>query len=510
MGGKGGVCVLRESLTVLVPDEIEINKPDLKRISISVVIASQRADGFLTALSASPPGSRDAGEDLVALASEPLPDSPRLSALHLSTDELKAGLEAGDEETAAYLARAGVCREVEVDIGELHLEDGATSFVTVTAHAMLRGRRVRQSVQVPIRFSALPEVPGWYGGDGHVHTQWSPDVVLLPISRRVRYARNNGFGFIIITDHEDGVGEAWSRPGGYCAQCRAAEEEYGIPVLPGIEIDTSVGGHCLAYWLDEDAPSAPANGKLDARGLLREIERHNYPRSYGVVAHPFALRQKWRDWTVENFVGLEIINRSRKSSSQAVAKWFELLHRDLPRTLRTGKFVVGLANSDCHNLQEPGGRGFTWIRPLGAQPVRETGTGDAPDTPKRSTLTREDVWRTLRQGRAVASGSKDLGFFTLNGAGIGEIASAFAGSTLSFTFEWHPAGGRTCRKITLFSGDGGRVVLSPGRPKLPLRYETRCPRESTFYVAKFEFSGPGRSKPSEVWTNPVFLRVTGI
>ncbi|NLA60206.1 MAG: hypothetical protein GX863_03775 [Firmicutes bacterium] len=480
----------RSDLAVFVPDEIEINRLPADAVTVPVIVASRLADGMVTSLSVS--AFEKTSETRAVLP---------LAALSLSPEEVRAGLDAGDAETVAQVSKRVAYRHVALNVGGLPLENGSTSFVTVTVDAVLSGRRTREIVRLPLHVTTLPEVPGWYGGDGHVHTQWSPDVILLPLAQRARYARDNGFGYIIITDHEDGIGERWGGAQGYCSQCRAAEDEYGIPVLPGVEIGASGGGHCLAYYMDETEASAPSNRMFEAKVLLDKIEEHNRPLSYGIVAHPFERRERWRDWSVRNLAGMEIINRSRKSRPEAVDKWFEFLRRDLSRTLRTGEFVVGVANSDCHNLMEPGGRGFTWIKPV------SLGTGHDTSS-KRAPLTRETVWKTLREGRAALSGSKDLGFFTLNGAGIGEIAHAHAGSTLSFTLECHPSGGRRCRKITIFSGDGGQTVLRPGRPGTPVRLQARCPRTSTFYVARFDFASPGGRRPSEVWTNPVFVRVT--
>ena len=94
--------------------------------------------------------------------------------------------------------------------------------------------------------------------------------------------------------------------------------------------------------MDETEASAPSNRMFEAKVLLDKIEEHNRPLSYGIVAHPFERRERWRDWSVRNLAGMEIINRSRKSRPEAVAKWFEFLRRDLSRTLRTGEFVAYL------------------------------------------------------------------------------------------------------------------------------------------------------------------------
>ncbi|HHX29340.1 MAG TPA: hypothetical protein GX716_10090 [Firmicutes bacterium] len=480
----------RHSLVVFVPEEIEINRLPVGNISIPVIAASREGDGFVTSVSVSA-----FGRTCEATTASPL------TALHLRPEEVRAGLDRGDLETTNLISEHGAFQPLELDVHGIPMDDGTGSFATIEVRAIVSGREAMEIIRVPLQVTSLPNVPGWYGGDGHVHTVWSPDVVLLPISQRARHARDNGFGFIIIADHEDGIGRKWGMSGGYCDQCRAAEDEYGLPVLPGVEIAVANGGHCLAYHMKETAGTVPSNRGFDSRRLLAQIDGHNRPLSYGIAAHPYERREKWTDWSVRNLAGLEIINRSRRARPEAVSKWFELLNRGLARTLKTGSFTVGLANSDCHNLQEPGGRGFTWIRPGQREYARETATSGP--------LTRESVWSAIRSGRAVASGSKDLGFFTLNGAGIGETVTAYPGSTLALALEHHPSAGRRCRKITVFSGDGRQTVLTPGRPGMPLRLETRCPRSSTFYLAKFDFTGHRRHRDSEVWTNPVFVRVAG-
>lgn len=497
---RRGSCLRRPVLSVFVPEEIEANRLPLGKVRIPVVAAAVSGEGFITSVSAT----------VLGRTQETRTKSP-LTPLDLRPEQVRAGLDLSDLEVIREVSEHGAYQDVYVDLAGAPIADGDRTSVSVTVEAVVSGRKVRETVRIPLHMSSLPKVPGWYGGDGHVHTWWSPDVILLPMSERARYAKDNGFGFIVMTDHEDGIGRKWGSTGGYCAQCLAAEEEFGLPVLPGVEIAVAGGGHCLAYCMRETAISVPSNRAHNACDLLWRIAGHNRPYSYGIAAHPCERRERWNDWSAQGISGLEIINRSRKARTEAVSQWFALLNRNLARTLRTGEFMVGLANSDCHNLREPGSRGFTWIS---VDTVDAVDAVDAVDGAAKAaagehphSLDRRSVWEAIGRGRVVASGSKDLGFFTLNGSGIGSVVNAQAGSTLTLDIRHYPSGGRRCRKIAVISGDGREAVLIAGRPGVPIRFEVECPSTSTFYVTKFDFSGTGRRRASEVWTNPVFVRV---
>ncbi|WP_245640230.1 PHP domain-containing protein [Paenibacillus dakarensis] len=82
------------------------------------------------------------------------------------------------------------------------------------------------------------------GCDLHTHTQAS-DGMNTP-SENVRLASEIGLSAVAITDHDtvSGIQEAL-----------AAGEQYGITVIPGVEISTMAGGkdiHILGYYIDTD------------------------------------------------------------------------------------------------------------------------------------------------------------------------------------------------------------------------------------------------------------------
>ena len=73
-------------------------------------------------------------------------------------------------------------REIDLDLTGAEVDDGSQTLIEVTVQATVSGREVLEKAHIPLRVASLPRVPGWYGGDGHVHTVWSPDVILLPIA----------------------------------------------------------------------------------------------------------------------------------------------------------------------------------------------------------------------------------------------------------------------------------------------------------------------------------------
>lgn len=85
------------------------------------------------------------------------------------------------------------------------------------------------------------ELPARYC-DLHTHSQASDG--MQPSSENVRIAYNKGLAAVAITDHDTVAG---------VEEALAAGEEYGIIVVPGVEISTRLEGkeiHVLGYYVD--------------------------------------------------------------------------------------------------------------------------------------------------------------------------------------------------------------------------------------------------------------------
>ncbi|AIQ12660.1 PHP domain-containing protein [Paenibacillus durus] len=78
--------------------------------------------------------------------------------------------------------------------------------------------------------------------DLHTHTLASDG--MQPPAENVRLAKEKGLAAVAVTDHDTVAG---------IAEALAAGEQYGITVVPGVEISTRAGGkdiHILGYYVD--------------------------------------------------------------------------------------------------------------------------------------------------------------------------------------------------------------------------------------------------------------------
>ena len=82
--------------------------------------------------------------------------------------------------------------------------------------------------------------------DLHVHTTAS-DGTFTP-TEAVKLAAETGLRAMAVTDHDNMRG---------CAEAARAGEEYGVEIVPGIEISTKFrqSVHILGYYVDPDAPA---------------------------------------------------------------------------------------------------------------------------------------------------------------------------------------------------------------------------------------------------------------
>ena len=80
--------------------------------------------------------------------------------------------------------------------------------------------------------------------DLHTHSQASDG--MQPPAENVRLAKEKGLAAVAITDHDTVAG---------ISEAVEAGEQYGIVVVPGVEISTRAGGkdiHVLGYYVDSD------------------------------------------------------------------------------------------------------------------------------------------------------------------------------------------------------------------------------------------------------------------
>ena len=127
----------------------------------------------------------------------------------------------------------------------------------------------------------------------HAHTTWSDGRLTLP--ELVDLYGENGFDVLCVTDHSvrlddptPNAVDSWAWPS-YLAAVRAEAEralsEYGLLVIPGLELsdnagDADLSAHALAIGLEQHI-------SVD-EGIVTALEAANDLRAAVVAAHPYA------------------------------------------------------------------------------------------------------------------------------------------------------------------------------------------------------------------------------
>lgn len=397
-----------------------------------------------------------------------------------------------DQGIAVGVMRHGLTAfENGIHVASLALADGTTTTFTVRATLDVAGQKTALELPLTVTVAALPSVVNWHSGDGHAHSStWSDG--LYSLDSQASRARNDGQKFVIMTDHWSGIwarsnrGNAnWAR---YHDDCSAQQTRHGIPVLPGVEVmSASRQGHALGYALSR-ATVPPRDEYWSPSELIARSNAHTPGTSYAAIAHPYQgwPNTPWSDWTATGFRAMELMSNERMASASTQGTWFALLRAGIPGVIGGGRFVVGMANTDDH-FNNPGGNGMNWIRST-ALP-----------------LTRTAVWDAVRLGRVSASGRKDLGYFTLNGAQQGSVVIASSTTRLTFSITQKPVTGRRCTGISIRDKNNA-VVWSVVNPiSTTYTRSIAAPPSGTFYVVKMDFAKADGSDSSHVWCNPVFV-----
>jgi len=478
-GSDGGNSLKGKSnngLVVVVPSSIATYKAPPDTITVPMVIASEKGKAHIKEIRVLFEG----------VESKVMPNKD-LEAAGLGLTGLIDVLEDKDRKAQNEVFKKVLYVEAELDVSSLQLKEGTQGNISISVLGTTDEGSTEATVTADYQALALPSTPYWYAGDCHVHTSWS-DVWFVPISKRASYAKNNGYKFIVITDHEDMIDPDWPD---YVADCNNNQSSYGLPVMPGAEIaEINDSGHTLGYRLKESATSIPHNQTLSPQSLINAINNHNSPYSYAVIAHPYNSSHPWPNWSVTGFRAMELLSQEYVASSYTINKWFELLRNGLSSTISTGKFVVGIGSTDCHNLQDPAEKGMSWVY-----------------TTSYSSSNRTAIWDAISKGRVSASGRNDFGCFTLNNAQQGSKISTTAGSSLTFNITQKPVTGRRCASITIYDKNKTAIKTFSYPSTTTVSWTTTAPGTDTFYVVKFYFENTDRTNPGDVWANPVFVDV---
>src|SRR5215472_17269384 len=144
---------------------------------------------------------------------------------------------------------------------------------------------------LPTRLPSLGGTParGERVGVIHVHTNASCGSGSLP--QIIATARSANLSFLTVTDHNQTMAQADV----------AAADPPDFAVIDGEEVSTS-SGHFLALGVDD---TWPRGSSRDARSLMASTRRAH---AVNFIAHPFGLRDRWGDWSVSDYDGIEIFN----------------------------------------------------------------------------------------------------------------------------------------------------------------------------------------------------------
>ena len=222
--------------------------------------------------------------------------------------------------------------------------------------------------------SAINEIPGWYRGDLHLHTEHS-DGEQTPAEVSAR-AVLSGLDFIVPTDHNTiSAQQHW---GGV--------DRPGLLVLCGEEVTTPAGhwgavGIGPGVWIDFRYRPGDAH-------LRRFVDRVRGAGGIAIANHPERRVHKGCAWEFDasEMDAVEVWNGAwTRSDEEALRLWDGLL--------RAGRRLVAVGGSDSHHVDQPIGHPQTVVGATG--------------------LNREAVVAALRAGHAyVAADSRvhlDLG-----------------------------------------------------------------------------------------------------
>lgn len=309
--------------------------------------------------------------------------------------------------------------------------DGWLAEIIVTFHGDSRFQEnfeVDRQVDVWVSVYDLPKFSGWYAGDAHIHSSMTQNILEFgpPVDAIASAARAVGLDWVIITDHGhdiDPFPDEWYEYNETCANelntipgefiCMLGEE---ITVKLGKEEDLwNWGSHYLAYNISSPI-YAPDYGNdvrdnPTAQDAINDVANQD---GIGFIAHPIDHVRPWRDWTVDNYTGIEIWNGGIDDSDQpwrneeAMAKWYEMLTQ--------GEQVFGIGNSDAHNIYDIAKNVRTYVY---------LGTNE---------LTENNIIDALRNGRSIVTDGPLL-TFTVDGHIIGETFSS-SGNTVDLYISW--------------------------------------------------------------------------
>lgn len=302
---------------------------------------------------------------------------------------------------------------------------------------------VASGVQAPSPAAAQAAAPRWYKGNTHTHT-WNsdgdsaPDVVL-------RWYREHGYQFVVITDHEfitdvaplNALLGSWQRflaISGQEVTQRVADSTHPeglrqahLNALGTTQVIQPEGERGIAQGTTIPATYRRNVPAIRAAGAVAQVNHPNYRWSVAwselLVLPDSTLMEIWNGHpTVYNDGGIDSTGHVQPSME---ATWDSLLTR--------GKLLYGVADDDSHHF-----------RPQDAENPDLARPGRGWVQVRADTLSPEAILNALRRGDFYSS--------------TGVVLRDYRASAAAIRLEIAPAADRRYR--IEFIGSGGRVLAT--------------------------------------------------
>lgn len=302
-------------------------------------------------------------------------------------------------------------------------------------------------VHTIVSILSLPNRPGWFRGDFHLHSIYSDGTCNL-VQIRDNILSGKGYNIVYMADHAGknqseylhrstclcgnwitppcSANSTWSC---YNTNCQRVSTS-SISFLPGGEISTNLDEHSLGYGMntltmyDLQHPAQTVINNINANAPSN-------PSSAG-IAHPVLTGGNpyfWQSWTVTSYRGFELISGDSGHiaiDSPTHPRWRSELDRLISQSLNGGGFPSVRTGSDFHFPSLPYKQYYTYL-------LLPSNWTDLSWNQKKSW-----VDFSLHRGRTVASYRGSLGVFAINGQAIGSVLRGVsAGTNLNFTGALH-------------------------------------------------------------------------
>lgn len=215
-----------------------------------------------------------------------------------------------------YVARPGFSERVNLSVKRRLLVDDLV---------------LDEESQLDISVPLIKDKSGWLKGDFHTHTHLSDGD--MSRSENIESAKQQGLDFFFATEH-DVVNRKWP-------------EQSDVIVFPGVELTSSMLGHCNFLGASTELFKEAADYKKMANEEgMRELLQQNKDNGYLSINHPYLEPWEWNtDIPLDAVTSLEIINDptfkdNTEASIQAADLWSRLWEK--------GVKVTGVGGSDSH------------------------------------------------------------------------------------------------------------------------------------------------------------------